>query len=471
MSAVLNLGDKITAGNRADATFFYKKRVLADSGTLLTEAETDANNRELLAQKLFDKASIVYTAGGVKASKAYSVKGTDFGVTRAGVKNVVNRAGLLTEIPANTPATEFAGGVLKGTLIEPARTNLLLRSEEFDDEYWTKTNLNTTGTPPWVNVAVAPDGTTTAEKLIADTTVGLHTVLRAISVVAGSAYTFSIYAKKSQYDFVFVRTGPSGAGLSTRTSIVNLTNGTIVSETVVGQTKVIDANNGWYRIAVTTAVTTGSGAPSFSVGALDNSAGTDFAGNDSDGIFIWGAQIEASSVATSYIKTVDTAITQPADVITAIGVSGDIGQTEGAVLVEVDLRNPKQESNGIIALTSAINNDGTNRVAITKGDSKTIGLGIRANDTLVVSIFTVSEWTNGINKIGVRYKSGESAMYVNGVLVGTSVNNFTFTQVLNNVKIGYFFGFPQFFINDSISQALIFKQALTDQEIQTWTTL
>jgi hypothetical protein len=151
------------------------------------------------------------------------------------------------------------------------------------------------------------------------------------------------------------------------------------------------------------------------------------------------------SVATSVIKTTDTAITQPADVITAIGVSGDIGQTEGAVLVEVDLRNPKQESNGIIALTSAINNDGTNRVAITKGDSKTIGLGIRANDTLVVSIFTVSEWTNGINKIGVRYKSGESAMYVNGVLVGTSVNNFTFTQVLNNVKIGYFFGFPQFF--------------------------
>jgi hypothetical protein len=93
MSALLNLGDKITAGNRADATFFYKKRVADDSGTLLTEAETDVNNRELLAQSLFDKASVVYTAGGVKASKAYSVKGTDFTVTRAGVKNVVNRAG------------------------------------------------------------------------------------------------------------------------------------------------------------------------------------------------------------------------------------------------------------------------------------------------------------------------------------------------------------------------------------------
>jgi hypothetical protein len=125
MSALLNLGDKITAGNRADATFFYKKRVADDSGTLLTEAETDVNNRELLAQSLFDKASIVYTAGGVKAGTNYSVKGTDFTVTRAGVKNVIGRDGVLTEIPANTPATEFSGGVLKGTLIEPARTNLL----------------------------------------------------------------------------------------------------------------------------------------------------------------------------------------------------------------------------------------------------------------------------------------------------------------------------------------------------------
>jgi hypothetical protein len=49
-----------------------------------------------------------------------------------------------------------------------ARYNLLTRTEEFDDGVWLKSNLNTTGTPAWVNVAVAPDGTTTADKFIAN---------------------------------------------------------------------------------------------------------------------------------------------------------------------------------------------------------------------------------------------------------------------------------------------------------------
>jgi hypothetical protein len=466
MSALLNLGDKITAGNRADATFFYKKRVADDSGTLLTEAETDANNRELLAQSLFDKASIVYTAGGVKASKAYSVKGTDFTVTRAGVKNVVNRAGVLTEIPANTPATEFAGGVLKGTLIEPARTNLLLRSEEFDDEYWTKTNLNTTGTPPWVNVAVAPDGTTTAEKLIADTTVGLHTVLRAISVVAGSAYTFSIYAKKSQYDFVFVRTGPSGAGLSTRTSIVNLTNGTIVSETVVGQTKVIDANNGWYRIAVTTAVTTGSGAPSFSVGALDNSAGTDFAGNDSDGIFIWGAQIEASSVATSYIKTVDTAITQPADVITATGVSG-LANGQGTVLIAfTPLNLPATTYHRLFAVDNGTSSD--NGYDIGYGDAG----GALARTTFRIGGATSFDSTAGAVTIGQRqivafaFANNDFQVALNGTLQGASASGSTNIQH-SRIIIG---GRSDGTGNNAIEEVYYFPTRLTNAELETLTT-
>jgi hypothetical protein len=451
MSALLNLGDKITAGNRADATFFYKKRVLADSGTLLTEAETDANNRELLAQSLFDKASVVYTAGGVKASKAYSVKGTDFTVTRAGVKNVIGRDGLLTEIPANTPATEFSNGVLKGTLIEPARTNLVQRSEEFDNAYWTNAASGTGINPArTANVAIAPDGTQTADRVFFDQGAGVasgdFSALRSANIsTTVQSYTGSIWLKADTVDDI-------GKQL-------------LIRHAGAAQYGVFTLTADWQRVNRTETGILGN-IP-FEIGVRTQQGGN----APQVSTLLWGAQLETGSVATSYIKTVDTAITQPADVITATGVSGEIGQTEGAVLVEVDLRNPKQESNGIIALTSAINNDGTNRVAITKGDSKTIGLGIRANDTLVVSIFTVSEWTNGINKIGVRYKSGESAMYVNGVLVGTSVNNFTFTQVLNNVKIGYFFGFPQFFINDSISQALIFKQALTDQEIQTWTTL
>jgi hypothetical protein len=93
MGTVFKLNDQLVASDKAGDVLNLKKRIASDSGELLTFDETEANVRELYAQSLFDKASIVYTAGGVKASKAYSVKGTDFTVTRAGVKNVVIRAG------------------------------------------------------------------------------------------------------------------------------------------------------------------------------------------------------------------------------------------------------------------------------------------------------------------------------------------------------------------------------------------
>ena len=58
-------------------------------------------------------------------------------------------------------------GNSRGLLIEEARTNLVLRSEEFDNAYWLKSNGGT-GSAPVVtaNDAVAPDGTIAADKIV-----------------------------------------------------------------------------------------------------------------------------------------------------------------------------------------------------------------------------------------------------------------------------------------------------------------
>ena len=53
----------------------------------------------------------------------------------------------------------------KGFLVEEARTNLLLRSEEFDNANWTKSRATVTA-----NAATAPDGTSNADKLVEDST-------------------------------------------------------------------------------------------------------------------------------------------------------------------------------------------------------------------------------------------------------------------------------------------------------------
>ena len=53
--------------------------------------------------------------------------------------------------------------------------------------------------------------------------------------------------------------------------------------------------------------------------------------------YVWGAQLEAGSVATSYIPTVASTVTRNADVISLSSVSGLIGQSEGTIYVEAEL--------------------------------------------------------------------------------------------------------------------------------------
>jgi hypothetical protein len=462
MSALLNLGDKITAGNRADATFFYKKRVADDSGTLLTEAETDANNRELLAQKLFDKASIVYTAGGVKAGTNYSVKGTDFTVTRAGVKNVVNRAGLLTEIPANTPATEFAGGVLKGTLIEPARTNLLLRSEEFDDEYWTKTNLNTTGTPPWVNVAVAPDGTTTAEKLIANTENATHVLQKInVSLATATKHTYSIFAKAGEYGFIgILGTNPAQG------KFFDLVNGAVLGD-IIGtpdSARIENYGNGWYKCSITTTST--STSTNYQVYISDVGNNSTFEGDDTSGVFLWGAQLETGSVATSYIKTTTTTITQPADVITATGVSG-LANGQGTVLIAfTPLNLPATTYHRLFAVDNGTSSD--NGYDIGYGDAG----GALARTTFRIGGATSFDSTAGAVTIGQRqivafaFANNDFQVALNGTLQGASASGSTNIQH-SRIIIG---GRSDGTGNNAIEEVYYFPTRLTNAELETLTT-
>jgi hypothetical protein len=433
MSALLNLGDKITAGNRADATFFYKKRVADDSGTLLTEAETDENNRELLAQKLFDKASIVYTAGGVKAGTNYSVKGTDFTVTRAGVKNVVNRAGVLTEIPANTPATEFANGVLKGTLIEPARTNLVLRSEEFDNAYWASTDV--TITP---NAVIAPNGEQTADNItFSEASGNVRITLSGFAVVSGSTITISLYAKTS-------------------VQIVTFGGATTIAGTNVYSFE--DVGNGYFRQKVTrTYSASGTSNAQFLLNNTNFGAGT---------VAVWGAQLETGSVATSYIKTVDTTITQPADVITATGVSG-LANGQGTVLIAfTPLNLPATTYHRLFAVDNGTSSD--NGYDIGYGDAG----GALARTTFRIGGATSFDSTAGAVTIGQRqivafaFANNDFQVALNGTLQGASASGSTNIQH-SRIIIG---GRSDGTGNNAIEEVYYFPTRLTNAELETLTT-
>ena len=117
--------------------------------------------------------------------------------TRAGIGRVTSRIGLVAPVPANTARYRFhpVTGLSEGLLVEAQRTNLLLRSEEFENIAWTATNLSVTA-----NSTTAPDGTTTADTLAATAAGGK--LAQAVTITAGRGIALGVYAKANASSWV-----------------------------------------------------------------------------------------------------------------------------------------------------------------------------------------------------------------------------------------------------------------------------
>jgi hypothetical protein len=185
-----------------------------------------------------------------------------------------------------------------------AGCNLLTYSEQFDNGAWSVTQGSV-----GANVTIAPNETTTADYLKGNGTNTFHYVNRNLTVLASTRYTFSVYCKKADYDFIQIGDqGTSGAYV-----YVNLNNGQISTfgsnnqslYNVVATTQFVGA--GWYRIICS--LTTGSSQTTLTpiIILLDNTANSSFAGSTSAGTYIWGAHVNLGSTADRYIQTVASA--------------------------------------------------------------------------------------------------------------------------------------------------------------------
>ena len=112
--------------------------------------------------------------------------------TRSTTGTYLGSDGLLKTAAVDEPRLEYdAQGNALGLLIEEARTNLLSYSQEFDDNYWTKTGSTTV----IANNAVAPDGTTTADKV---TYAAQYNTIRSptdLVTTSGTTATVSVWLK------------------------------------------------------------------------------------------------------------------------------------------------------------------------------------------------------------------------------------------------------------------------------------
>jgi hypothetical protein len=261
--------------------------------------------------------------------------------TRASSGTFVGSDGVLRTAATDVPRFDHnpITGESLGLLVEEARTNLLLRSEEFDEAYWAKGNLEGTLT---ANQAVAPDGATTADLYQEDTaTIGRY-LARSQSFTSGTTYSLSCWAKQApgatRYLGLILPAAAFGANAAASFTLSGAGSFTISTSGTNTSAQIQAFPNGWYRCTlISQATVTTSSSVQIRLSSSASLAANTYTGDGTSGIYLWGAQLEAGAFPTSYIPTTTAAATRSADVASISGsnFSSWYQANEGTVFADI----------------------------------------------------------------------------------------------------------------------------------------
>jgi hypothetical protein len=293
-----------------------------------------------------------------------------------------------------------------GLLIEEQRTNLQIRSQDFS------TGWTLSASTVIANTIIAPDGTLSGAKLFMNsgqTIASNRSVFQNISGVTG-VHTASIYAKAGEFSTLRISI-LSAASTTLAGPDFNLSAGTVGSLGSATRATITPVGNGWYRCEATFDFLTGATA------ARVYYASTQATGNGFDGLYIWGAQLEAGAFPTSYIPTVASQVTRSADAASMTGAnfSSWYRADEGTLYAESTLSG------------NAINKDLVFISDNTSSNSMAIRWASGAQAQFSVTVGGASQSNiapSGFSTVGVSYK--RAAAY--------QVNNFE--QAINGASVG-----------------------------------
>jgi hypothetical protein len=386
--------------------------------------------------------------------------------TRASVATYVGADGLIKTAASGEPRFDHnpTTGECLGLLVEEARANACLRSEEIDNAVWNATAASSTVV---ANAITAPNGLQTADKLVASATTGTGTAQSGISV--SGSFVISFFAKAAETTNVLARENTISGVQAT----FNLSTGT------VGQTNatasIVSYGNGWYRCFL---LGTGTGTVAISIGDVGSPTITwpnpqnRVIGN---GIYLWGAQVENGAFPTSYIPTSGSTVTRTADVASMTGTNFSSwwnGNKEGTLFFNHDL-NPETQvastSNSMIvafadsltAYSNAIGywGSGGQRYLTTNAYST-------ASETYNASSF--SSWgvtlsNPGYDKYALAYKPGTglSRAAINGVLLPSAKD-----MPSAYIPTGFYFGGTH---TQRIARLAYYPARLPDAQLQALT--
>ena len=377
-----------------------------------------------------------YQLNGAVYSAPTSLPGWTF--TRASTGYAETAAGALTSFASGAPRITD-----KGLLVEEARTNLLLRSQEFDNAAWTKGNCGITA-----DAVVAPDGTLTADTVTVSTTASSTLTIAGGSrpAVTGTTCTASVYVKRGA-----TVDATASFVLRDATAAADKITGTLTWATMAmagsGASITRLGSTDWYRVVLTDAAWTSTNQAQLYAGMAGDiyTIGHAYA--------VWGAQLEAGAFPTSYIPTTTASATRAADAASISGLSIPAPFTLVAEYVKNGDGNitdfPRVMSlEGATIEHSLYQRDSTqsSRLFVTSTVDLTIGTGSLGAISKLAGRFETNNVNGAFN--------GTAGTADTTATVQTGVSAYFGTAASVNLMLGY------------IRRAFIYPYAMTDAQLQ-----
>ena len=273
-------------------------------------------------------------------------------------------------------------------------------------------------------------------------------------------YTQSIFVKPFGTDVFRIRSNSNG-------SVYDFTltgNGEApaTSGILEGATIELMANS-WYRCSWT--FTTTSTVPG---NRMDAWVMKTSIANGTDGMYVWGAQLEVGSYATSYIPTVASAVTRNTDVISKTGISDLINSEEGTFFVDTRVF----ADDGVNRVISLSDGTGSNRISITFHiTSRRIQVVSTKAGGILFNLEILTAIKTNFNKIALVFNNNSAKFFINGVLIQQSPITSSYA-VGTLTKLSFDAGTLSVLPFDGQVQSLqLYKTALTDAQLITLTTI
>ena len=326
--------------------------------------------------------------------------------SRASTGRYTNASGVLTSAAVNEARFDHVyngtNWISKGLLIEEQRTNLCTYSEDLNS-WGYKVRMTVSS-----DAVVSPDGTQNADLIYPSSTGSYSQVgIITIPVSSGSAYTSSIFAKAAGKTWLYIY-DPNGA----KFAHFNLTTGSTGTVSAGSTSSIVNVGNGWYRCSIT-ATTVNTGGLIY-IGISDNDNNDDVTASGTNGIYAWGAQVEAGSFPTSYIPTVASSVTRSADVcqITGSAFTNLWNATEGSFALNYDC-----PANGTLVQYQANSAVSTNiHTAVSIGTTQYFQVYLPPEQALLNAGSIVANLPQGLSS---AYKLNDFAASLNGGAVAT----------------------------------------------------